>query len=223
MQRCGWLDSSFGSCGSRTGPHCEPTTWMRPDPTITTHAGISALMLISWARHRDHTLCLSHKDIMDSTEGQPDLQSNYEEREAITLQEIKKLQAQALTSMNKTGNSFYEYLANPDRRYWRPERMRNDTIPRVEQNVGNSLIIWTLLLISFSDTKPSNPERYSTSHPPPLKQLLISLRHHPLGAIRVADWAELEQVESLDTVGSHEKVNCYSMVFSTCPQRWQND
>jgi ankyrin repeat protein len=105
------------------------------DPTITTHAGVSALMLISVARHRDQTLHSSSEDIMVNTGSQPDLQPNYEEREVITLQEIRKLQAQVLASTNKTGNSFYEYLANLDQRYWRPERMKNETMPSVEQNV----------------------------------------------------------------------------------------
>lgn len=95
------------------------------DPTITTHAGKSALMLISAARHRGHMLHSLHEDIVLNLEGQPDSQPNSENSEAITLQEIQKLQARILASRENIGNSFYEYLANLNQRCWQPDRMEN--------------------------------------------------------------------------------------------------
>jgi hypothetical protein len=110
------------------------------DPTIVTSSGESALMFISAARNDDRTISQSPEDIALDLGGQPDLRPDSKEdrtkREAITLQEIQRLQAQAQASANMTGDTFYEYLRDIDPQYGRLERIENDTRPGIERDLS---------------------------------------------------------------------------------------
>jgi ankyrin repeat protein len=110
------------------------------DPTIVTLSGDGALKHISAARHNDHTINRSHENIMLNMGAESEQDLHFwevkEKREAETLQEIEKLQAQAQACANETGDTFFEYICNMEQTYWRLERIENDTRPGIERDLS---------------------------------------------------------------------------------------
>jgi len=110
------------------------------DPTIVTDSDESALMIISAMRNSDRNIFKSHKDIMLNLDAECDQDIDTkkirENREAVVLQEIQRLQTQSETSERKTGGVFFKYLCGLKPAHWRFELLENDTRSGIERDVS---------------------------------------------------------------------------------------